>query len=57
MIGTINCVYETPCHWCSKWNKKCDNKIGCQSSNDLADAQVNWSKLGRDMLDKWNAKE
>lgn len=57
MIGTINCVYETPCGWCSKWNKKCDNKIGCQSSNDLADAQVNWSKLGRDMLDKWNAKE
>ena len=27
MIGTINCVYETPCGWCSKWDKKCDNKI------------------------------
>ena len=26
MIGTINCVYETPCGWCSKWNKKCDKK-------------------------------
>ena len=25
MIGTINCVYETPCGWCSKWDKKCDN--------------------------------
>lgn len=27
MIGTINCVYETPCGWCSKWDKKCDKKI------------------------------
>lgn len=27
MIGTINCVYETPCGWCSKWNKKCDTNI------------------------------
>lgn len=27
MIGTINCIYKTPCHWCSKWDKKCDEKI------------------------------
>ena len=27
MIGTVKCVYETPCGWCSKWDKKCDNKI------------------------------
>lgn len=26
MTGTINCVYETPCGWCSKWDKKCDQK-------------------------------
>jgi hypothetical protein len=26
MMGTINCVYETPCGWCSKWDKKCDKK-------------------------------
>ena len=26
MIGTVNCVYETPCGWCSKWDKKCDRK-------------------------------
>lgn len=24
MIGTLNCIYETPCGWCSKWDKKCD---------------------------------
>ena len=24
MMGTVNCVYETPCGWCSKWDKKCD---------------------------------
>lgn len=27
MIGTIDCVYETPCGWCSKWDKKCDKKL------------------------------
>ena len=27
MIGTLNCVYETPCGWCSKWDKKCDKKV------------------------------
>ena len=26
MIGTFNCIYETPCGWCSKWDKKCDKK-------------------------------
>jgi hypothetical protein len=26
MIGTANCIYETPCGWCSKWDKKCDRK-------------------------------
>lgn len=27
MIGTLNCIYETPCGWCSKWDKECDKKI------------------------------
>lgn len=22
------CVYKTPCGWCSKWDKECDNKLG-----------------------------
>ena len=26
MRGTENCVYETPCGWCSKWDKNCDKK-------------------------------
>ena len=25
MIGTINCIYETQCGWCSRFDKKCDN--------------------------------
>ena len=29
MMGTMNCTYETPCGWCTKWDKKCDKKIGC----------------------------
>ena len=31
MIGSANCIYETPCGWCSKWDKKCDRKIGKDS--------------------------
>lgn len=27
MMGTFDCVYETPCGWCTKWDKKCDKKI------------------------------
>lgn len=26
MIRSINCVYETPCGWCSKWDKQCNKK-------------------------------
>ena len=28
MIGTFNCIFETPCGWCSKWDKKCDKTAG-----------------------------
>lgn len=48
MIGTFNCVYETPCGWCSKWDKKCDKKIpeiGQRAKNDAI------SKLTRDAID------
>ena len=24
---TMKCAYETPCGWCTKWDKKCDMKI------------------------------
>ena len=27
MKETKNCVYITPCGWCSKWEKECDKKI------------------------------
>lgn len=33
-IGTVTyvCTYETPCGWCAKWDKKCDKKIGSNST-------------------------
>lgn len=31
---TRQCVYSTPCGWCAKWDKKCDNKIGCSTKVD-----------------------
>ena len=38
MMGSINCVYETPCGWCSKWDKKCDRKLPEQKTkSNLAD--------------------
>lgn len=26
MTGTVNCVYKTPCGWCAKWDKECDEQ-------------------------------
>lgn len=41
MIGTINCVYETPCGWCSKWDKKCDRKIGMGTGTKVSQIDTN----------------
>ena len=30
---TMQCTYSTPCGWCTKWEKKCDKKIGCGNDN------------------------
>ena len=35
MRGTENCVYETPCGWCSKWDKKCDKKTPEQKQGEI----------------------
>lgn len=44
-MGTINCVYETPCGWCAKWDKKCDRKTPERGQrakcNPIDDAVVN----------------
>lgn len=37
MRGTINCLYETPCGWCSKWDKKCDQKTPELRKTNLVD--------------------
>lgn len=28
---TMQCIYSTPCGYCTKWDKKCDKKIGGES--------------------------
>lgn len=28
------CPYKTPCGWCSKWDKKCDNQVQESESNN-----------------------
>lgn len=43
------CPYETPCGWCSKWDKKCDKKIGCSANIDVPKASkpIEDIKLGK----------
>lgn len=43
MMGTFNCVYETPCGWCSKWDKKCDKKAG--THNKLITTNGKWEVI------------
>ena len=43
MIGTVNCVYETPCGWCSKWDKRCDKVIAYTTINVDKPIKVNKS--------------
>lgn len=31
------CDYSTPCGWCTKWDKKCDKKIGNESEPEIKD--------------------
>jgi hypothetical protein len=33
----MSCTYETPCGWCTKWDKKCNKKIGRKKDKDLED--------------------
>ena len=40
MMGTINCIYETPCHWCTKWDKECDMKI-CKNTQKSPSNKTN----------------
>ena len=45
------CVYETPCGWCSKWDKKCDKKTPERGQrakcNPIDDARstVSWEEI------------
>ena len=26
MMGTMKCTYETPCHWCTKFDVNCEDR-------------------------------
>lgn len=46
------CVYSTPCGWCTKWEKKCDKRIG--GGNDVEprnkkNAALEYVKSGKGM--------
>jgi hypothetical protein len=39
------CPYELPCGWCTKWDKKCDKKIGHNETIVYLhdDQEVDWA--------------
>lgn len=39
MMGTMACIYETPCGWCSRLDKQCDRGRGakCRPKNFTKD--------------------
>lgn len=43
------CPYETPCGWCTKWDKKCDKKIGGNDTEPRKrkDSALEWIKSGK----------
>ena len=48
----ITCTHSTPCGWCTKWDKKCDKKIG--GGNDIKprkkkNAELEYIKSGKGM--------
>lgn len=46
---TMNCTYETPCGWCTKWDKKCDHKIGCSKDKDLNNIESRQGLISTDI--------
>ena len=57
MMGTINCTYETPCGWCTKWDKKCDKKFGRSKDKDLEHIKsghgLHCTDVGKLFKDPW----
>ena len=53
MMGTIDCIYETPCGWCSKWDKKCDKKILEQEQKvDIKPVDDAINEIEKEQIDK-----
>lgn len=53
---TMQCTYSTPCGWCTKWDKKCDKKIGLDNPQRGLRTQVDTcddvSKLPKGLIAK-----
>ena len=47
---TMQCTYSTPCGWCTKWDKKCDKKIGVDANINMPkkkDPSLEYIKSGK----------
>ena len=42
---TGTCPYATMCGWCSKWDKKCDKKIGAATQTQIDTNQFDENNL------------
>lgn len=45
MFGTLFCIYETPCGWCTRLDKECTEKGGCKKKMHKAVAEPVEEKL------------
>lgn len=46
------CVYKTPCGWCSKWDKKCDRKIGYLQGEPIKIDKTTDEKILKNIVEK-----
>lgn len=50
MVEKTDCCYKTPCGWCSKWDKRCDLKLG--NTSDVYENQVFTKKYPYPNIDR-----
>ena len=51
---TMQCAYSTPCGWCTKWDKKCDKRIGGGDDTEprkKKNAELEYVKSGKGIPD------
>lgn len=54
---TGTCQYSTMCGWCTKWDKKCDRKIGCDNEKQSRESEPTCEFCGSKNLNIQTARD